>query len=80
MELNNKRNKRAAHNERFGVMAAVSPQKVQYELATACPAGSSVEAATTPSRHHVGCNAGRQCDWEQTEKNKANLRIIFVIL
>jgi len=31
---------------------------VQWELATACPAGSSVEAATTPSRHHVVCHFG----------------------
>ena len=32
-----------------------SPQKVQWKLVTDCPAGSSMEAATTPSRHHVMC-------------------------
>jgi len=30
-----------------------SPQKRQCEFVSLCPAGSSVEAATTPSRHHV---------------------------
>jgi len=42
-----------AYNERFCVIAAVSPQIMQWELASYCPAGSSVEAATTQSRHHV---------------------------
>ena len=51
----------------YGVQRAVwrnggrSPQKVQCELATYCPAGSSVEAATTPSRHHVKCKRGTGC-------------------
>jgi len=45
------------HNERFCVIAAVSPQIMQWELASYCPAGSSVEAATTQSRHHVSGNA-----------------------
>jgi hypothetical protein len=44
-----------ACNERFCVIAAVSPQIMQWELASYCPAGSSVEAATTQSRHHVKC-------------------------
>ena len=42
-----------AANERFCVIAAVSPQIMQYKLASYYPAGSSVEAATTQSRHHV---------------------------
>jgi hypothetical protein len=46
-----------AANERFCVIAAVSPQIMQWELASYYPAGSSVEAATTQSRHHVVCNA-----------------------
>jgi len=40
-------------NERFCVIAAVTPQIMQCELASYYPAGSSVEAATTQSRHHV---------------------------
>jgi len=31
---------------------------MQWELASYYPAGSSVEAATTQSRHHVKCNGG----------------------
>jgi len=47
------------------VIAAVSPQIMQWKLASYYPAGSSVEAATTQSRHHVVGNAGTvQCDWE----------------
>ena len=42
-----------AGNERFCVIAAVSPQIMQRKLASYYPAGSSVEAATTQSRHHV---------------------------
>jgi len=48
--------KKTTDNERFGVMAAVTPQKVQCEFVTSYPAASSVEAATTPSRRHVKCN------------------------
>jgi len=46
-------NKRAAYNGRFGVMAAVTPQKRQWKFASEYPAGSLVEAATTPSRWDV---------------------------
>jgi len=38
---------KTASNERFCVIAAVSPQIMQWELARYYPAGSSVEAATT---------------------------------
>ena len=51
------KNESTALNERFCVIAAVSPQIMQCKLASYYPAGSSVEAATTPSRHHVGCKA-----------------------
>jgi hypothetical protein len=51
------KDKMAAANERFGVMAAGSPQKRQCEFENLYPAGSLVEAATTPSRHHVSGNA-----------------------
>ena len=44
---------RAAYNGRFGVMAAVTPQKRQCENERLYPAGSFVEAATTPSRLDV---------------------------
>jgi len=52
-----KERKYTAHNERFCVIAAVSPQIMQCKLASYYPAGSSVEAATTQSRHHVASNA-----------------------
>jgi len=42
-----------AGNERFCVIAAGSPQIIQCKLASYYPAGSSVEAATTQSRHYV---------------------------
>jgi len=50
--------KSTAHNGRFGVMAAVAPQKRQCKFETLYPAGSSVEAATTPSRWDVSGNLG----------------------
>jgi len=50
--------KNTAANERFCVIAAVSPQIIQCKLASYYPAGSSVEAATTQSRHHVSGKSG----------------------
>jgi len=47
-----KERENTAYNGRFGVMAAVAPQKRQCKFAREYPAGSFVEAATTPSRHH----------------------------
>jgi hypothetical protein len=47
-----------AYNERFCVIAAVSPQIMQCKLASYYPAGCSVEAATTQSRHHVSGKRG----------------------
>ena len=49
--------KMPAHNGRFGVMAAVAPQKRQCKFGSLYPAGSSVEAATTPSRWDVSGKA-----------------------
>ena len=43
---------------RGGVMAAVTPQKLQCENERLSPAGSVVGAATTPSRWDVGRNSG----------------------
>ena len=50
--------KGTAYNERFGTMAAVSPQTILCEIARYYPAGSSVEAATAPSRWDVVSNGG----------------------
>ena len=41
---------------RFHAMAAVAPQQRQCKFETLYPAGSSVEAATAPSRWDVICN------------------------
>ena len=57
-----------AYNERFGAMAAVSPQTILLEFARYYPAGSSVEAATASSRWDVTCKQGRQC--KRTMKRK----------
>jgi hypothetical protein len=46
-----------------------SPQKVQYEFGSLSPAGSSVEAATTPSRWGVSGNA-RATPWYLTVTKK----------
>ena len=48
-----------AVNGRFGVMAAVTPQKRQCEIASLYPAGNFVEAATTPSRWDVSGHSKR---------------------
>ena len=42
-----------AYNERFGVMAAVAPRTILCGNERLYPAGSSVGAATTPSRWDV---------------------------
>ena len=52
--------KHTAGNGRFGVMAAVAPQKRQCEIGSLYPAGTAVEAATTPSRWDVSGNFGGQ--------------------
>ena len=41
-----------------GVMAAVAPQKRQWENESLYPAGTTVEAATTPSRWDVRGKGG----------------------
>ena len=51
--LSQRRIKMPAPNGRFGVMAAVAPQKRQCKLESLYPAGSVVGAATTPSRWDV---------------------------
>jgi len=50
-----------AANGRFGAMAAVIPQTILWEITRYYPAGSSVEAATAPSRWDVVCN------WQTTD-------------
>jgi len=61
MKLNNKRNKGAAHNERFGVMAAVARRKCTANLQLPAPQELLCnhrlrEAATT-----LAVMRGRQC-------------------
>ena len=46
-----------ACNERFCEMAGVCPQKRQCKFATTYPAATSVNPATSQSRHHVRGNA-----------------------
>jgi len=58
-----------SHNMRFGVMAAVAPQTILCGNERLYPAGSLVEAATTPSRWDVGCNAGT-AQWTMKQKNE----------
>jgi hypothetical protein len=48
-----KNNKMPAPNEAVWRNGGISPQKVQCEFGSLYPAGSSVEAATTPSRLDV---------------------------
>jgi hypothetical protein len=57
-----------------------SPQKVQCEFGSLPPAGSSVEAATTPSRWDVSRNLGT-VHWK-IEKLKSNImrKLIVIIL
>ena len=62
-----------AHNWRFGATAAVAPLKRQCEIERLYPAGSLVEAATTPSRWDVVCNARateQQCGHEKNKVEK----------
>ena len=54
MDMNKiEQGKMPAYNGRFGVMAALTPRKRQCKFASLYPAGSSVGAATTPSRWDV---------------------------
>jgi len=64
--------KTPAPNERFCVIAAVTPQIMQCKLASYYPAASSVEAATTQSRHHVSGNFGTAQRDFQARKNTVN--------
>ena len=62
-----------ADNGRFGVMAAVVPQKRQCKFENLYPAGSSVEAATTPSRWDVVCKRRQRRRESTTSKRRYNL-------
>ena len=57
-----------ADNGRFGVMAAVAPQKQQCRFETLYPAGSVVEAATTPSRRDVTCKRQKYSEKDKQTK------------
>ena len=58
---------KTASNGRFGVMAAVPPRKRQCRFETLSPAGSLVEAATTPSRWDVIGKRGTAQRGNETE-------------
>ena len=47
--------RKTTDNGRFGIMAAVAPQKRQCKFETLYSAGSVVGAATTPSHWDVMC-------------------------
>ena len=67
-------------NGRFGVMAAVAPQKRQCENERLYPAESVVEAATTPSRWDVSGKAeARQCGIETEEKNRQKMYKVIIM-
>ena len=55
------RQKVPAANARFGATAAVTPQKVTCEHERKYPAERLVDAATTPSRHHVIGKRRKRC-------------------
>ena len=61
-----------SHNGRFGAMAAATPQKRQCEFESLYPAGSSVEAATTPSRHHVSRHPKTAQLYQQVDRGDGN--------
>ena len=56
-------------NGRFDVMAAVTPQTILCGNERLYPAGSSVEAATTPNRWDVKCNGGTECRFDNEKWN-----------
>jgi hypothetical protein len=64
-----KNRKERPHNERFGVMAAVTPQTILYEIERYYPAASSVKP---PPRKAAGTlpASGRQRGGERLKTNK----------
>ena len=61
-------------NGRFGVMAAVVPQTILCGNERLYPAGSSVEAATTPSRWDVVRHSDRTVrNWQRDRVKNRNL-------
>ena len=65
-----KTNKMPAANERFGATAAVTPQKMLWEIERLSPATKVVEAAAAPSRHPVVCNVR-----ERGKESRENLYV-----
>jgi len=63
-----------AYNGRFGKIAALAPQQRQCELGSYYPAGSFVEAATSPSRWDVRGNAWATQRFDRARR-KNNLTI-----
>ena len=56
-------------------MAAVIPQTILCEFARYYPAGSSVEAATAPSRFDVAGNVGGQHSTTKLDNVKRKLKL-----
>ena len=70
--------KTPAPNERFAKMAGVFPLKSWCELATMCPADSSVRSATSASRHHVVCYVERTVrTWFESGREKWNTEMTY---
>jgi len=73
-----------AYNGRFGVMAAVAPQTILCGNERLYPAGSVVEAATTPSRWDVVCKRrerGRQsCGNRENSNVRHNFKYKVLII
>jgi len=70
MKQNKDKIKDTAYNERFHASGGVCPLTVLWNFGSLYPAGSLVEAATSPSRHHVSSNVGESM-WDNDEiKNK----------
>ena len=56
-----------AYNERFYEIAAVTPQIMQWKLASYNPAGSSVKPQLHKAATTLAASWGRQCERKQTE-------------
>ena len=69
-----------SYNERFAKMAGVFSLKSWYELVTVCPADSSVNPATSASRHHVVCN-GKKRQWQRkrNQYHNENIRVLEIL-
>jgi len=56
--------KERTHNKHIGEIAAVTPLERKWKFRSYYPAGSSVEAATSPICRTLSVILEAQCDWE----------------